>query len=100
MKIKISKSQWELIGQNNGWTRKAFLSSSENMSPELEKDLKKLAISYNNKEIEWNKVTSEIINMTRDNPKLKDIALNMVVDFVTRLTQSEQKKQQVMASKK
>ena len=91
MKIKISKSQWESAGIKNGWIKKeAFSTSSGILTPEIEKELKKLAISFNKGEISWDNVTSQIIGLTQEQPKIRGVALEMTVDFVTRLTKAEQ----------
>jgi len=101
MKIKVSKDQWESVGIKNGWIKKeAYLMPSGVLTPELEKQLKKLSISFNKGEISWDNVTSQIIGLTQDQPKIRDVALKMTVDFVTRLTKAEQPKELAFSSKK
>ena len=98
--MKISKFQWESIGKKAGWMKRTAYTHSKTLPLELEKDLKNLAIRYNKGEVSWENVTSQIIKATRDNPDFRQISLDMVVDFVTRLAQAEQQKSQVLASKK
>jgi hypothetical protein len=99
MRIKISRCKWEDVGIKNGWIKKeASAIQSGVLTPELEKELKKLAISYNKNEISWDNVASQIVRLTQEQPKIRDAVLEMVVNFVSRLTKAEQPRELAFSS--